>query len=230
MKPRILLVEDEKNLLEAITLNLEMENYEVIPATDGASAMKIFKEQHFNLVVLDVMLPKVNGFDVCEHIRLKDGHTPILFLTAKDSGADKINGLKKGADDYLTKPFNLEEFLLRVKILIKHSFKGTEQKEQLNIYKFGGNTIDFGTFKAKTSKGEIRLSNKEMNLMKFLIERKDEVVSRTDILQTVWGYDIYPTTRTIDTFMLTLRKYFEKNPHKPKHFHSVRGVGYKFTE
>lgn len=229
MKPRILLVEDEKNLLEAIKLNLEMEDYEVIPVADGANAVKTFKGQHFNLIVLDVMLPKMNGFDVCEQIRLKDAHTPILFLTAKDNGTDKINGLKKGADDYLTKPFNLEEFLLRVKVLVKHSFKGVEQKE-LNVVKFGNNSVDFGTFIAKTVNGEFKMSNKEIKLLKLLTDRKNEVVPRNDILQSVWGYDVFPTTRTIDNYILVFRKYFEKNPRKPKHFLSFRGVGYKFIE
>lgn len=230
MKPRILLVEDEKNLMEGIKLNLEMENYEVIAAMDGSAALKTFKEQYFNLIVLDVMLPKMNGYDVCEQIRLRDEHTPILFLTAKDSGDDKVFGLKKGADDYLTKPFNLQELLLRVKILVKHSLKRTEQKEYYNIYRFGHNEIDFGSYRAKTINGEFNLSAKEVKLLRFFIDRKNEVVSRQDILQIVWGYDVFPNTRTIDNFIMTIRKYFEEDPRQPRHFHSVRGIGYKFME
>lgn len=228
MKPRILLVEDEKSLQEAIKLNLEMENYEVVAVADGGDAVKTFSKQYFNLVVLDVMLPKLNGFEVCQQIRIKDAHTPVLFLTAKDSGADKINGFKKGGDDYLTKPFNLEEFLLRVKVLIKHGFKIDERKE-VNQIKFGQNIIDFNNFTAQTANGDFKLSNKELQFLKLLVERKNEVIPRNEILHAVWGYDIFPSTRTVDNFILMFRKYFEKNPHKPKHFHSVRGVGYKFT-
>jgi len=230
MIPRILLVEDEVTIREAIKFNLEMENYEVVIATDGVTAFRIFNEQRFNLVVLDVMLPKMDGFQVCRQIRLEDTHTPILFLTAKDANIDKIAGLKLGADDYITKPFNLEEFLLRIKVLVRHSMRGTEEEEQLHIYSFGGNTINFINYTAKGTEGEIKLTKKELMLLKLLIEQKNKVVSRQQILQTAWGYDVYPSTRTIDNFILAFRKYFEKDPKKPKHFFSVRGVGYRFME
>lgn len=229
MIPRILLAEDEKSLREGIALNLELEGYEVEAVSNGLEAVKAFGSQRFTLVILDVMMPEMDGFEVCEKIRLTDSETPVLFLTAKDTSQDKINGLKIGADDYLTKPFNLEELLLRIKVLIKHSFKGREEAEELQNFTFGNNIVNFTTFVAETDKGPISLTSKESQLLKLLIDRKNEVVSRNQILKYVWGYDVYPSTRTIDNFILSFRKYFEENPKKPAFFHSVRGVGYKFV-
>jgi len=228
MNKRILLVEDEVNIRQGIKLNLELENYEVDCADNGKTAIKKFKGGRYNLVVLDIMLPEVDGLQVCENIRLEDSEIPILFLTAKDTTEDKIIGLKSGADDYLTKPFSMEEFLLRVNVLIKHSLKGTEEAE-FESYEFNDNKINFSTFKAVCKKGEINLTKKEAKLLKLLIEKKNEVVSREKILQFVWGYDVFPSTRTIDNFILSFRKYFENDPKTPQHFHSVRGVGYKFV-
>ena len=231
MSSRILLVEDEENLREAIKLNLELEGYEVEEADTGMKALRKVEEQRFNLIILDVMLPEMDGYDVCQKIRITDSDTPIIFLTAKDTSQDKVAGFKHGADDYLTKPFNLEELLLRVKVLIRHSVKGKPEGEQMMLYHFGANEVNFLTFKAKgVNSNEVSLTKKEISLLKLLIDRKNSVVSRTQILQFVWGYDIYPSTRTIDNFILTFRKYFEKDPSNPKYFHSVRGVGYKFTE
>lgn len=228
---RILLVEDEENLLEAIKLNLEMEGYEVTVAVTGPMALKKFSEERFNLVILDIMLPELDGYQVCQTIRVSNSELPILFLTAKDTSEDKVMGLKMGADDYLTKPFNLEELLLRVKVLIRHSMKGTARAKQAHIFQFGDNEIDFTTFTAMgKSKKPIQLTKREAALLKLLIERKNEVVSRKQILQTVWGYDVFPSTRTIDNFILTFRKYFEKDSRNPVYFHSIRGVGYKFTD
>lgn len=230
MNARILLVEDEEHILEAVKTNLELEEFEVVTATDGARAMELFAGQRFNLVILDVMLPKASGFEVCEKIRLEDLDTPILFLTAKGDSADKVRGLKLGADDYLTKPFNLEELMLRVKVLIKHSMKGTEAESELKSYSFGGNEVNFSTYEAKGVNGNFTLTKKEAKLLKLLIDRKGEPVSRQQILQYVWGYDVYPSTRTIDNFILSFRKYFEQDIKESRHFHSVRGVGYKFTD
>jgi two-component system alkaline phosphatase synthesis response regulator PhoP len=230
MAARILLVEDEENLLDVITMNLEMEGYEVITAKNGADAIKKHNQQHFNLIILDVMMPEMSGFEVCEKIRLTNSEIPILFLTAKDSHQDKINGLKLGADDYLTKPFNLEELLLRTRVLIKHSMKGTREEVELQTYSFGDNEVNFVTFRAKGFDGkEYELTKKETALLKLLIDKMDTVVSRQQILNYVWGYDVYPSTRTIDNFILSFRKYFERDPRNPVFFHSVRGVGYKFT-
>jgi two-component system alkaline phosphatase synthesis response regulator PhoP len=226
---RILLVEDEDNIRDVVKLNLELENYEVITAADGRKAIKHFTEQHFDLIILDVMLPEINGFQVCEQIRLSDTTVPIIFLTAKDTAMDRINGLKRGGDDYLTKPFNLEELLLRVQNLLKRSQRNVETTE-VDTYKFGDHWINFQTYSAKGIQGDFNLTKKETMLLKLLTDRKNEVVSRNQILQSVWGYDVYPSTRTIDNFILSFRKYFESNPKEPRYFHSIRGVGYKFTD
>jgi two-component system alkaline phosphatase synthesis response regulator PhoP len=230
-KISILLVEDEENLQEALKLNLELEGYEVTSSYDGASAIKSFQAEHFDLIILDVMLPELDGISVCETIRLTNPSIPILILSAKNSSADRVLGLKKGADDYLTKPFNLEELLLRVDKLIRKSEQMAARSPLPDIYAFGENKIDFKALEGSNKNQEkILLSKKEAMLLKLLIENKNEVVPREKILQTVWGYNVYPTTRTIDNFILSFRKYFESDSRHPQHFHSVRGIGYKFTE
>lgn len=227
---RILLVEDEEHLQEAIKLNLELEGYKVVAVGNGIDAVKVFKQERFNLVVLDVMLPELDGFGVCEAIRLHNSSVPILFLSAKNTSEDKILGLKRGADDYMTKPFNLEEFLLRVHALVKRGLSIEEKKEMNDVFRFEGNEVNFLTFEILgKDKKQIRLTKKEIALLKLLIERRNEVVSREQILETVWGYDIYPSTRTVDNFILAFRKYFEVDPKVPQYFFSVRGVGYKFV-
>ncbi len=227
----ILLVEDEENLHDALKLNLELESYEITSAYNGKDALKAVKEEYFDLIILDIMLPQVDGITVAETIRLQNNDVPILMLSAKNSSADKVLGLKKGADDYLTKPFNLEELLLRVAKLIQKNKKIQDKETIGDIYEFGNNRIDFKAQVATTfSKEEIELSKKESMLLKLLIENKNEVVTREKILQAVWGYNVFPTTRTIDNFILSFRKYFEKDSRNPRFFHSVRGVGYKYTE
>jgi two-component system alkaline phosphatase synthesis response regulator PhoP len=225
---RILLVEDEENISDIVKLNLEMEGYEVVATGNGKTAVKYTNEQHFDLLILDVMLPEVDGFSICEQVRLKNSDVPIIMLTAKDTPKDRIQGLKRGADDYLTKPFNLEELLLRVANLIKRSQKQSRPLEE--IFRFGTNEVNFSTFDAIGQQGPFRLTKKEAMLLKLLAERKDEVISRQQILQAVWGYDVYPSTRTIDNFILAFRKYFEEDPKDPHFFQSVRGVGYRFVE
>jgi two-component system alkaline phosphatase synthesis response regulator PhoP len=230
-KASILLVEDEENLLEALKLNLELEGYEVTCAMNGAIALKKVEEEYYDLILLDIMLPEVDGFDVCETIRLNNIDTPILMLSARSGSADRVAGLKRGADDYLTKPFNLEELLLRVDKLIEKNRRFQEKTTLGEQYAFGGNNIDFKAQTATNQKGDfISLSKKEIMLLKLMIEYRNEVVSREKILQSVWGYQVFPTTRTIDNFILNFRKYFETDPREPQHFHSIRGVGYKFTD
>lgn len=228
MAIRILLVEDEESIRETLKLNLECESYEVVAASDGKQALDYFKSQYFNIVVLDIMLPIINGLDVCEQIRLTNTDIPIIFLTAKDTQHDIILGLKKGGDDYLTKPFSLEELYLRIRNLLKRSVQ--PNVPEFDIYEFGKNKINFKTFEAKGVGGLFQLTLKETMLLKLLIERKNQVVSRQQILQAVWGYEVYPSTRTIDNFILSCRKYFEEDQRNPKHFHSIRGVGYKFID
>ena len=230
-KTSILLVEDEENLHEALKLNLELEGYDVTSAFDGAAALKAIETEYFDLIILDVMLPEMDGISVAESIRIGNNEVPILILSAKNSSADRVLGLKKGADDYLTKPFNLEELLLRVHKLINKNKKLQDKSSVGNSYTFGNNLIDFKAQEATTrSSGKIQLSKKETMLLKLLIENKNEVVPREKILQAVWGYNVHPTTRTIDNFILNFRKYFEEDSRNPKYFHSVRGVGYKYSE
>ena len=224
---RILLVEDEENIRETVKLNFELEGFEVVTAKDGREAVKHSKEQHFDLMVVDVMLPEINGFQVVEQVRLTDRETPIIFLTAKDQAADRIAGLKKGADDYLTKPFVFEELLLRVRRLIERTSRNPEVTP--DSFSFGDNQVNFATYEATGNQGNFTLTKKEAMLLKLLTDRRGEVVSRQQILQSVWGYDVYPSTRTIDNFILSFRKYFEKDPKNPRYFLSVRGVGYKFA-
>jgi two-component system alkaline phosphatase synthesis response regulator PhoP len=230
-KPSILLVEDEENLHESLKLNLELEGYQITSAFDGIQAMKAVQNEYFDLIIMDVMLPEMDGFSVTQNVRLTNTEVPILILSAKDSSADRVTGLKKGADDYLTKPFNLEELLLRVQKLIQKNKRLQDKSSVGETYNFGGNTVDFKAQQATTLRGEkIDLSKKEAMLLKLLIENKNEVVPREKILQSVWGYNVYPTTRTIDNFILSFRKYFEEDSRNPKFFHSVRGVGYKYAE
>ena len=224
---RILLVEDEENIREVVKLNLELENFEVVASSNGKDAIRYFQEQHFDLIILDVMLPEIDGFQICEQIRLTDMEVPVIFLTAKDAVGDRISGLKKGADDYLTKPFVLEELLLRINNLIKRTSKSPENTPE--IFEFGTNRINFITFEADGILGRFVLTKKEAMLLKLLIDRRNEVVSRQQILQSVWGYDVYPSTRTIDNFILKFRRNFEGDSKNPRHFHSIRGVGYKFA-
>ena len=230
-KASILLVEDEENLHETLKLNLEMEGYEVTSAFDGAVALKKISNEFFHLIIMDIMLPEVDGIAITEAVRVANNEVPILMLSAKNASADRVLGLKKGADDYLTKPFNLEELLLRVEKLIDKNKRIQDKNTIADTYAFGNNTIDFKAQTAACYYGDtVELSKKEVMLLKLLIENKGEVVTREKILQVVWGYQVYPTTRTIDNFILSFRKYFEADSRNPQYFHSVRGVGYKYTE
>lgn len=222
---KICVVEDESSLAEMVRLNLEMESYEVELVQDGAEALELFKRDFdFDLIVLDVMLPNVSGIDLCRLIRQKS-QVPILFLSAKGTTQDRIEGLKAGGNDYLPKPFDLEELLLRVAILLNSTAKSIEE-----IVKIGNCEVNFKTFLVRNNgtNEEITLSKKEVALLQLFYSKIGEVISRSEILDKIWGKDQFPTTRTIDNFILHFRKIFEENPKEPNHFHSVRGVGYKF--
>src|SRR6476659_5410467 len=230
-KASILLVEDEENLHEALKLNLELQGYEITSCYNGTDALKAVQNEYFDLIILDIMLPGIDGLHITENIRVQQNEVPILILSAKNSGADRVLGLKKGADDYLTKPFNLEELLLRVNNLINKSKRIAEKQVIPDEYVFGNNKVNFKALQSTNREGrKIALTKKEAMLLKLLIENKNEVVTREKILQAVWGYNVYPTTRTIDNFILSFRKYFEEDSRNPKFFHSVRGIGYKFTD
>lgn len=229
-KASLLVVEDEESLRDALKLNLELEGYEVTTADNGPAVIKMVKNEHFDLIILDIMLPDMDGITVCETIRMQHNDVPIMFLSARNTGADRVEGLKKGGDDYMTKPFNLEELLLRVDKLIVKDKKIKAPQSVPDTYEFDGCKIDFAAHECSDVNGKPQeLSKKEAALLKLLIEHESQVVSREHILQVVWGYNVYPTTRTIDNFILNFRKYFEKDSRNPKHFHSVRGIGYKFT-
>src|SRR6187551_3815185 len=194
-KANILLVEDEENLHETLKLNLEMEGYSVTSAYDGSEAMKMVEEEYFDLIIMDVMLPEMDGLSVTENIRLNNNDVPVLILSAKNTGQDRVLGLRKGADDYLTKPFNLEELLLRIDKLIVKNKKLTDKDSAFDTYSFDGNTIDFKGQQAILRDGQkVELSKKETMLLRLLIENKNLVVTREKILQSVWGYKVYPNT------------------------------------
>lgn len=227
MKQRILLVEDEEGIRENLKLNLELEDYKVVAVERGNQALEKFKSEKFDLILLDVMIPEINGFDVLKIIRLQNTQIPVLFLTAKNTSSDIIEGLKIGADDYITKPFNLEELLLRVqKLLFRTQQDKPESKTE--VLNFGANMVNFKTFESKNYLNEYkRLSKKEILLLKLLSDSENEVVSRNEILEKIWGYEIFPSTRTIDNYILAFRKHFEEDARNPKYFFSIRGVGYK---
>lgn len=230
-KHAILLVEDELHLHEALKLNLTLEGYEVSSAFDGPKALYQIQHARFDLIILDIMLPGMDGFSIIETVRLHNNETPILILSAKNTSANRVQGLKLGADDYLTKPFNLEELILRVSKLIQKS--GTRHSTQMNTasYSFSGHTIHFNLQEAILQSGEkMNLTNKESLLLKLLIENKNTIITRKHILEIVWGYHVFPNTRTIDNFILNFRKYFEVDPKNPNHFISIRGIGYKFQD
>lgn len=229
MGSRILIVEDEKHLAEALAHNLKFEGYTPVVASDGETALEKLAAEEFDLVILDVMLPGVSGFEVCERIREAGNRVPVLFLTARNTDADRLAGLRHGGDDYMTKPFLLEELVLRIRgILRRQEWYQTPVAER-GIFRFGDNEVNFRTFKAKGPRGEVQLTEKECMLIKLLVERQGQVVSRELILERVWGYKYGSSSRTIDNFIVRLRRYFERDPRNPEFIHSVRGVGYRFT-
>ena len=227
---RILIVEDDPNLGQILAEYLQIKGMKTTLCKDGEEGLHTYQNGTFDLCILDIMLPKVDGITVCKTLRVRNQRIHILFLSAKSTGNDRVEGLKAGGDDYLTKPFNLEELLLRVKNLLRLTTPTEVVQEDLDSYRFGDNTVDFNNYEIKNASGEVKsLSKKETHLLKFLIENEGKVVAREEILDTVWGYDVYPTTRTIDNYILSFRKHFEPDSKNPRYFHSVRGVGYKFT-
>lgn len=225
MKHRVLLVEDEEGIRKLVEMNLELEGYEIRSVGNGKEALQIFAQEHFDLVLLDLMIPEVDGLHVLEKIKLDKPSQRVIIVSAKDSPADRVTGLKKGADDYINKPFNLEELYIRMENLLGQTKPETKS---IDTFSFGQNTIDFNSYTAETKNGTLKLTNKEVKLLRLFVEKKNEVIARDTMLKAVWGYDVYPSTRTIDNFVMSLRKYFEIDPRKPQHFVSVRGVGYKF--
>ncbi len=227
-KPRIMLVEDEMHLARGICFNLEQDGYLVSHFDKGETALESLRVDRFNLIILDVMLPGMDGFQVCRQMREIDSRVPILMLTARSEDADRVSGLESGADDYLTKPFNLAEFLLRVKgMLRRSSWYRPEPVEE--AYQFGLNEVFLLSYRAKTAQGEIELTEMEVRVLALFFQRESQVISRGELLESVWGYSSDAETRTLDNFVVRLRKYFERDPSRPVYFQTVRGVGYRFS-
>lgn len=222
---KICLVEDERSLIELIQLNLELEGYEILTFSNGKLASEHFKtDLNFDLIILDVMLPVISGLDLCREIR-ETSAVPILFLSAKGTTYDRIEGLRIGANDYLPKPFDLEELLLKVKILTV----GTQSKNENSIIEIGNFVVNCSSYEVKLNEQTVHtFSKREIALIRLFKEKEGQVISRDEILDKIWGKDQFPTTRTIDNYILVFRKIFELDPKNPKHFFSIRGVGYKF--
>lgn len=223
----ILLVEDEKILAQGIADNLRAEGYEVDLAHDGEEALVLWQKQSYALIILDIMMPRRDGLSVCTEIRKKGDRTPVLFLTAKNTTEDRLAGLAEGGDDYLGKPFDLRELLARVRAIVRRSQWLNEAPRLLRI---GARQVDVATFEAIDERGRRSvLSQKEVLIVKLLFERLGQVVSRDEILDAIWGTDVFPSSRTIDNFVVRLRRQLEPDPENPRYLHTVRGVGYRLT-
>lgn len=227
-KPHILLVEDEIHLARGICYNLEQEEYRVSHVESGEEALERLAYERFSLVILDVMLPGMDGFGVCRRIREMDGRVPILILTARVNEGDRITGLASGADDYLTKPFSLDEFLLRVGGMLRRSaWYRPEPVEE--GYRFGDNEVYLLSYRARTAQGEIDLTDLEVRVLTLFFQNEGVALTRAELLEKVWGYAADAETRTLDNFIVRLRKYFEPDPSDPVYFQTVRGIGYRFS-
>jgi len=229
---KVLLVEDDRTLLDVLKYNLTKEGHDVITACDGVEALNVARDKKPDLIVLDVMLPKLDGFEVCRILR-RETTTPILLLTAKASETDKVVGLELGADDYMTKPFSMREFLARIKSMLRRAemmkmVESSAKETTPSIIKVGGLEIDFARHKVSQSGTTIDLSPKEFDLLAFLLKNREQVFSRDQLLEKVWGYDYAGDTRTVDVHIRWLRQKIEVDPANPKHLLTVRGIGYKF--
>lgn len=231
---KILIVEDENSVREGLVENLRLEGYQVFWRANGKSGLEAYEQEQPDLVILDLMMPEMDGLEVCRRIRSSERGTPVIMLTAKSSEVDKVVGLELGADDYLTKPFGMRELFARIKALLRRangSRKAAEEdkKEMCEELEFGSVSIDFRTYRAKKGGEEIVLSAKEFELLRYLASQPDVPVTRDELLDNVWGYNNYPSTRTVDNFIARLRGKVEETPDKPRHIVTVHGVGYKFV-
>lgn len=222
---RILVVEDEPAILTGISDNLELEGFEVFTADTGKKALDIARSKEPDLIVLDIMLPDASGFDVCKTLREEGNDAFIVMLTAKKDEVDKVRGLTLGADDYITKPFSLLEFLARVKAILR---RGSKEPDKPSILEFGRIVIDFGKFEARRDDEPLTLTAREFKLLQYFAENPGRVVTRNELLDKVWGYKLFPSTRTVDNHIMRLRKQIEDDPSNPVHIVSMRGVGYRF--
>jgi two-component system alkaline phosphatase synthesis response regulator PhoP len=223
---KILIIEDEESILMPLEDNLRLEGYEVSCARDGLEGLTKAADRSFDLIVLDVMLPKLDGFEVCKRLRQDRVMTPILMLTAKSQEVDKVLGLELGADDYVTKPFSSRELLARIKAILR---RASEHDQGIESYRFDAIELDFAKYEAKKSGRAVPLTALEFSLLHFLVQNRGRVVHRNEVLDRVWGKDVYVDARTVDKHISLLRKKFEDDPQEPKYIQGVRGVGYKFT-
>jgi len=223
--PKILIIEDDPAISRALTVALKEEQYDVLVAADGERGKDLALKERLDLILLDVVLPKMDGYDVCRELRAAGITYPILMLTSKKTETDKVVGLELGADDYITKPFSIRELLARIKAHLRRS---REQKVQSESISFGDIVVDFKKMEAKKGGKEVKLSVRELEVLKFFIEHEGEVISRDTLLDKVWGYEQYPTTRTIDNYILSLRKKIEDDIKTPRHLLTVHTAGYKF--
>ncbi|MBD3383805.1 response regulator [candidate division KSB1 bacterium] len=225
---KILVVEDEESLATGLLFNLGEEGYDVMRAEDGRKALELYRTNRFDLIILDIMLPYIDGFQVAEQILGDEPQMPVLMLTARTSAEDRIKGLEIGADDYLTKPFHLKELLLRVRGMLKRKAWYQSASDSEPVVKFGNNRVNFADLTASSGKQNFRLTQREAMLLRYLIEHKNKVVSRQELLKHVWQLDAEIDTRTVDNFIMRLRRYFEPNPSQPVYFISIRSAGYMF--
>jgi len=224
---KILIVEDEKDMVTGLKFNLEARDYAVIVAYDGEAGYQKALEEQPDLVILDLMLPKRNGYEVCKSLKEEIPELPIIILTAKSQEAEIVTGLELGADDYITKPFSILELLARIKAVFRRAKSGTLIPE---VCRFGNLEINFRKYYARKKGKSLKLSPREYEILKCFVERQGEVVSREDLLNQVWGYDSYPNTRTVDAHIAKLRQKIEDNPEEPKLIITIHGIGYKFLK
>jgi DNA-binding response OmpR family regulator len=222
---KILIVEDQKDMVTGLVFNLEAQGYEVSAAYDGQEGLASAERDKPDLIVLDIMLPKKDGFEVCRELRRKRHDVPILMLTARREEADKVLGLEIGADDYLTKPFGLSEFLARVKALLR---RGPGKDVQTESYRFGTVEVDFKNYRASKDGVPVSLTQREFEMMRLFVKNRDKVISRNRFLNEIWGYDRFPTTRTVDAHIASLRQKLETDPEHPRFIITAHGLGYKF--
>ncbi len=223
----ILIVEDEPNMITGLKDNFEVEGYTVDTARNGEEGLKKIFEKNYDMVILDVMLPKLSGFEVCKSVRKKGNSTPIILLTARGEEIDRVLGLELGADDYITKPFSIRELIARIKAILRRRDNGTLQSGKGETVSIGKLEINFATYNAYSFFGEVQMSHKEFEILNLLWNNRNKTVSRDDLLKIIWGFEESPTTRTIDNFIVKLRQKIEENPNKPKTILTVHGIGYK---
>jgi DNA-binding response OmpR family regulator len=226
----ILAVEDDPAILRGLSDNLRFEGYEVITASDGETGYNLQRERKPDLIVLDLMLPRMSGFEFCRKLRGEGIQTPILMLTARSEEPDRVLGLDLGADDYVTKPFSVRELMARVRALLRRSQPGKDGTDALpDEVRFGGVEIDFRKYEARRNGSPVEMTRKEFATLRFLASRAGEVVTRDDLLNEVWGYESYPSSRTVDNHVAGLRAKLERDSSQPEHIKTVHGVGYKFV-